>query len=232
MKDKLALLAEWQARMEAADQLIEPVTKALGLSIDSPINQAVRGLQSAYTEAVGKLVGDQDRRLNWYANKNSFGRMHMEAGPKGATRHISTLSDLIWLMEAKTTLWCYSTNEEDFNGPFDTEVAAKNAAIQALDESKYRHLGDEANYWIANVAPAESFLHADRLGDWVVECLNEWLADEILSDGYELCDLNPDEQKELGEIIINFVKQKSGFKRFGVAGAVKHSHLITEQGAA
>ena len=98
-KDKIALLTEWQARMEAADNLIDPITEVLGLAVESPIHQAVWGLQNAYTEAVGKLVGDQAAWLDWYANENDFGRKHMEAGPKDATRHISTLADLVWVME-------------------------------------------------------------------------------------------------------------------------------------
>lgn len=97
--EKLNLLIEWRARMEAADNLIDPITEVLGLSVESPIHQAVWSLQDAYTKAVGKLVGDGGDWLDWYAHENDFGRKHMEAGPKDATRHISTLADLVWVME-------------------------------------------------------------------------------------------------------------------------------------
>lgn len=97
--EKIALLAEWQARTEASNRLIEPITEVLGLQVESPIHLAVWNLQEVYTKAVGKLVGDPAEWLDWYANENDFGRKHMEAGPKDATRHISTLADLVWVME-------------------------------------------------------------------------------------------------------------------------------------
>jgi hypothetical protein len=97
--EKLNLLAEWQAHTETANRLIDPITEVLGLSVESPIHTAVWGLQTAYTKAVSKLVGDGGEWLDWYASENDFGRKHMEAGPKDATRHISTLADLVWVME-------------------------------------------------------------------------------------------------------------------------------------
>ena len=96
--EKIALLAEWQASIEASNRRIKPIAEALGLAVESPIHQAVWGLQNAYTKAVGRLVGDGGDWLGWYASENDFGRKHMEAGPNAATRHISTLADLVWVM--------------------------------------------------------------------------------------------------------------------------------------
>lgn len=97
--EKLALLAEWQARIETANHLIEPVTEVLGLSVESPIHTAVWSLQTVYTQAVAKLVGDPGEWLDWYATENDFGRKAGDGGPSGATRPIATLADLIWVME-------------------------------------------------------------------------------------------------------------------------------------
>jgi hypothetical protein len=33
----------------------------------------------------------------------------------------------------------------------------------------------------------------------------------------------------LGEIVIDFIKQKGGFKRFGVADAARHTHFIGDK---
>lgn len=96
--EKLALLREWSVKMETADLLIDPVTACLGLSAESPIHQAVWTLQDAYTNAVGKLVGDEGRWLNWFAYENDFGRKAMEAGVKGDMRPIKDLDDLLWVM--------------------------------------------------------------------------------------------------------------------------------------
>ena len=99
--EKLALLAEWQASMETADHLIEPVAEVLLLSPESPIHTAMWSLQSAYTKAVSRLVGDHADWLAWYAHENDFGRKGMEAGPKDGMRPIVTLEDLLWVMEVE-----------------------------------------------------------------------------------------------------------------------------------
>lgn len=97
--EKLAILREWAVQMETADLLIDPIADALKLTPESPIHAAICGLQAAYTKAVGKLVGDKADWLDWYATENDFGRKALDAGPNGATRPISTLADLIWVME-------------------------------------------------------------------------------------------------------------------------------------
>jgi hypothetical protein len=96
--EKLALLREWSVKMETADILIDPVTNCLGLSVESPIHQAVWTLQDAYTKAVAKLVGDPAEWLSWYAHENDFGRKAYEAGVKGDMRPIKDLDDLLWVM--------------------------------------------------------------------------------------------------------------------------------------
>lgn len=99
--EKLAILREWAVQMETADLLIDPIADALKLTPESPIHAAIWGLQTAYTKAVGKLVGDKADWLDWYASENDFGRKHMDAGPAGSTRPISTLDDLVWVMEVE-----------------------------------------------------------------------------------------------------------------------------------
>lgn len=99
--EKLHILAEWQARIQTADGLIEPIADVLGLSPESPIHTAVWSLQSAYTAVVAKLVGDHAEWLDWYAGDNCFGAKGMDAGPKDATRPIRSLEDLIWVMEVE-----------------------------------------------------------------------------------------------------------------------------------
>lgn len=227
--EKLDLLREWSVKMETADILIDPVTKCLGLSVESPIHQAVWTLKDAYTKAVGKLVGDDGDWLDWYADENDFGRKKMEAGPIGDMRPIKDLDDLLWVMETKPTQWCYSNNEEEYHGPFESAEAALMRAIESLEDSGDHDEGDEAHYWLAKVATGEQLLHADRVGDWIVEHIDEALGDEIPSDGDPLCQLDENDQVALGEIVIDFIKQKGGFKRFGVADAARHTYFIGDK---
>lgn len=98
-QEKIAILQEWAVQTEAANRLIEPVTQVLGLSVESPIHQAVWALQDAYEKAVGRLVGDGCEWLGWYAHEDDFGRKAMEAGPKETMRPIANIEDLIWVIE-------------------------------------------------------------------------------------------------------------------------------------
>lgn len=98
-EEKLAHLTEWQRQMQAAAALIEPLGNAVGLSPESPIYRAVWGLQDAYTKAVGRLVGDDQEWLSWFASDNDFGRLEMEAGFPGRMIAVKTVADLIDVME-------------------------------------------------------------------------------------------------------------------------------------
>jgi hypothetical protein len=224
--EKAAMLIQWQTRMECADMLIEPVTECLGLSVESPIHQAVWALQAAYTKAVGKLVGDPAEWLSWYAHENDFGRKAYEAGVTGDMRPIKDLDDLLWVMQSRAATWCYSTNEEDYHGAFDSKEAAAMSATEALEDSGDHLNGNDALYWVAQAKPAEAFLRPDLVGDRILEELNESLADDIPSDGEPLCKLTPDEQAELGEVVVDFIRRRDGFKRYGVGRAERFVHVI------
>lgn len=82
--EKLAALQRWQAAIERADKLINPVIETLQLIPESPIPESVWGLQDALTEAVALAVGDSFDWLSWYAHENNFGAGGKEAGPVGA----------------------------------------------------------------------------------------------------------------------------------------------------
>jgi len=95
---KLAVLQRWHDRIAESDELIEPVIDALQLSPESPVCTAVWSLQGALTESVQDQLDGADW-LTWYAFENGMGSKGLEAGPKGATRPIRTLDDLLWLVE-------------------------------------------------------------------------------------------------------------------------------------
>lgn len=99
--EKLAILREWQDILMQSDARLEPVIEALQLHPESPVCEAVWGMQSAYTNVVSKLVGDEADWLSWYASDNRFGGNAMEAGVQGDLRPIVTLEDLLWVIEVK-----------------------------------------------------------------------------------------------------------------------------------
>ena len=124
------------------------------------------------------------------------------------------------------TQYAYSTDQENYHGPFDTVAEAQGEATVSMDQSGDYEPGDECSYWIGEVQTAEAFLQADRIGQDFVERLDEWLADNIPSDNGPVVALSTGDQAELGRLVIEFVRAKGGFQRFGIANAVEHKHCI------
>ena len=89
----------WQAAIEAADAKISPVMEVLKLPPESPVFEAVSGLQDALTAVVAAIFDDADGSIAWYWLENGMGRKGLDAHPAGeAFRPIRTLDDLLWLM--------------------------------------------------------------------------------------------------------------------------------------
>lgn len=97
-EQKIAILTEWQAEIERANAGFDPLREALGYGESKP-ELAFAFLQDAYTNAVAKLVGDQDGHLEWYSIENDFGRKAMHAEQDDIMRPISNFDDLLWLIE-------------------------------------------------------------------------------------------------------------------------------------
>ena len=93
--EKLEVLRAWKTAIEQADAKIDPVIGILRLAPESPIRSAVWGLQDALTRAVGKIVGDKEEWLSWYAHDNAMG----DRGYEAQGRSIRTLEDLLWLVD-------------------------------------------------------------------------------------------------------------------------------------
>ena len=93
--EKLEILHAWKAAIEQADAKINPVIEVLRLAPHSSIPSAVWVLRDALTRAVGKIVGDKEEWLSWYAHDNAMGIRGYEA----EGRSIRTLEDLLWVVD-------------------------------------------------------------------------------------------------------------------------------------
>ena len=121
--------------------------------------------------------------------------------------------------------WCYSLNEENFDGQYETEEEAKADAEQELDDNL--EIGDLATYWIAQSKRAEEYLDPDTVGMNIEENLDEWLSNDI---GWHnpIVELTPEKRKELGQLVIKFIRDNDGFKVDGVTRPVSHGYVRTE----
>lgn len=126
------------------------------------------------------------------------------------------------------TQYAYSTDQENYSGLFDTVAEAQGEATASMDMSGDYEPGDEYAYWIGEVQPAEALLQASRIGQDFIERLDEWLADDIPADCGPIAELSNGDQAELGRLVIEFVRAKGGFKRYGITNAVEHKHVISE----
>jgi hypothetical protein len=98
--DKLKALQVWEQVTKAVDKQLADFEKLFGF-VESPFTDAIFRMQSEYTDAVAKNVGDASDWLNWYQFDNDMGAKGYEAGFGDDMREIKTLEDLLWLIEGK-----------------------------------------------------------------------------------------------------------------------------------
>lgn len=87
-------LKRWQHEMDHAAKVCKTYLDPLKLSPESPVYSCIWSLQDALSVAVGRVVGDQDAWLAWYAADNDMGKNGREAMINGRYRKIRTLKDL------------------------------------------------------------------------------------------------------------------------------------------
>lgn len=102
-KERMKLLTEWKEQFEKCDQAWTALEKIFrGLDCDSQIGDAIWRTQQRYTEAVGKLIGDDNDWLDWYCYDNNMGAdgKKAKAAKWKRLQPVDTLGDLCRLIEA------------------------------------------------------------------------------------------------------------------------------------
>lgn len=130
------------------------------------------------------------------------------------------------MTEEKKTQWCYSVNEENYHGQYDSIEEAHGEAHSHLHNDM--EIGDVQTYWIAEVAPAHEFLAPQRLGEWIEEHVDESLGDDIGWDDH-LVELKPTEREELGRMVIDYLRKANAFRAYGVKKVAEHTYVKTEE---
>lgn len=121
--------------------------------------------------------------------------------------------------------WCYSLNEENFDGTYDTEEEAHEEAKSELNNN--HEPGGQHAYWVAKtVHPIDKINTAwgiETLGDFILEHLDERASGEIAADD-DIFAMNNDDIKALGAMVMAFVKEKATARFFGVDGSQEFTH--------
>jgi len=115
--------------------------------------------------------------------------------------------------------WCFSVDEESYSGKFDTEKDARLAAHEQLYEDCLP--GQLSEYWIAQcVHPIDTI--SPLIGEDVMEMLDCRMQDEICAD--EPClDMSIEDERLLGQMIIDFIRTNSVVQYYGVSAPTKYS---------
>lgn len=118
------------------------------------------------------------------------------------------------------TRWCFSIDEAEFQGEYDSPEDARAAA-----EAELQDLGmdDKYTYAIATIKPAHEMVDAHWLGDHIEQHLDELLSDDIGWDD-SIVELKPDDKILLGRMVIEFVRKVEGFRAYGVRDIVEHTY--------
>jgi hypothetical protein len=104
--------------------------------------------------------------------------------------------------------YCYSTNEEEFTGGFDS-------IDEAIEEA--RDVEDSDVVYIGEVVHASEFLKGkcSTFADDVVERSDEYLFEFVGGDD-EIITMDKQEREAFGQVIFDFLVENASFTRWGV----------------
>ena len=120
-------------------------------------------------------------------------------------------------------LYCYSTNEEEYYGAFDTReeaLAEATAELEGHDEP-----GKTRKVWTGVQRPAMHFLRkiTEHLGRDFAERIDEWLADNIAAEE-EIVEVK--DYAALGAALLDMLEQLAQFNRWAVHQVQEHEVIV------
>jgi hypothetical protein len=134
--------------------------------------------------------------------------------------------EIFKMLRKELTKYSYSFNQEKFIGEYDTiEDALAHAKIRA--ETFGLYIGDSITIYVGkNVYPfdlLEKYFNTDRL----VDQLDDIVYDEIPFEDGGFFTLSEDNQQELREMILSYIKKHAEYpKYFTVEYITQYSHTI------
>lgn len=126
-----------------------------------------------------------------------------------------------------TGKWCYSINEENYYGQYDTEGEAHGDAHLALEGDDPID-GGMYQYWIAQCCSPLNHVRADRLGSQIEDYVEMVMADECAADDYILTMTKGDKEK-LGQLVIDFIRENGSINYYSVENVTEHTYVVPEE---
>lgn len=127
-----------------------------------------------------------------------------------------------------TGRYCYSIDEETYCGRYINALSAACSAEDDLDNDD-RDEGEAARYWIAECCHPLDTIAGPKRAEWtgraILEQIEEWCHDEIGADD-QILDLSREDEAQLGQLILNFIRSRAAVQYYGIQNEVEHSYIV------
>ena len=118
--------------------------------------------------------------------------------------------------------YCYSFDEAEYHGEYDTVEAA----LAGARSNRGEH-GSGARVWIAEIVPAWSFLYdfVSKLrpyADNILEAADDCVSDYVVSDD-PVFSLTDEHKDEFNELTVRFLEDHAKCSAYGIRNPVEYS---------
>jgi len=96
---KLELLQEWERNIKSSDEVLGKFCELFGC-FTGPAVESIEEMQTAYTDAISRLIGDDGGWLEWDRTDNAMGDTGYAVGWNGDPKPITNIEVLLELIEA------------------------------------------------------------------------------------------------------------------------------------
>lgn len=124
--------------------------------------------------------------------------------------------------------FCWWFDDDERYHMADSEAEAHGEAAQRIDEDA--EPGESREYWVARVAHPVDVIDGDttalRLGENVLEQVDEWAGEETGAEDWTM-DLTNEDKQDLGRMILTYLRQNAKAQWYGVAKGTKVKHSYT-----
>ena len=127
------------------------------------------------------------------------------------------------------TKYAYSLDEERYYGQFDSIEEALAEVGQAADADALEEGEHTRIVWIGEVTEATEVLRKRNpqwIADRLIEEAEEYLGDNIGWDDH-IIELTPEQGKQLGELITDWLCKNASFNAYGITNAKKHTVKVS-----
>lgn len=124
--------------------------------------------------------------------------------------------------------YCYSLDGEQYHGRFGTRLSAQYGGQIDADNNDYED-GEEVTIYVGQCKQPldiiDSLYRRECIGELLDDQIDEWTWDEVVAED-RIIELTRDQQKELGGIVMEYMKAHASQNYYGVGDVTEHSYIV------